>query len=315
MWHLQLRIMEAMRTDSTLAVLHSVPTWYGALDKSVWPYWVVGALSPSNSYYAAGPMNGCGQCFQIVCENSGGQFAGRCYGDGRSVTIMVSDSCPECEADHIDLQVLTYEQLGPQDLGRIDIQYRRVPCTPPIDMLVDVDGNHGAGYWLRMNVQEVADRGAITNVEVRGPGGSWMQLNNKYGAAWEVDNSPSSYPLDLRITQDDGQQVTSYSALTQPGSTGKTQTNMQFKVTGSTGGVTPISGYPSTPGSSSSASSSATTTAPSPSPSPPSGTQSPELGGYGDTASPAPYGHTNIGVWQQCGEYLHDHPCMADPGA
>lgn len=36
---------------------------------------------------------------------------GRCYGDGRSVTIMVSDSCPECEPDHIDLQALTYEQV------------------------------------------------------------------------------------------------------------------------------------------------------------------------------------------------------------
>ena len=36
---------------------------------------------------------------------------GRCHGDGRSVTIMVSDSCPECEPDHIDLQVLTYEQV------------------------------------------------------------------------------------------------------------------------------------------------------------------------------------------------------------
>ncbi len=44
-------------------------------------------------------------------------------------------------------------QLGPQDLGRIDIQYRRVPCMPPIDMIVDVDGNHGPGYWLRLNVQ------------------------------------------------------------------------------------------------------------------------------------------------------------------
>ncbi len=138
---------------------------YGLLDKSVWPYWVVGALSPSNSFYAAGPMNGCGQCFEIICENTGGQYAvspwtplriqpvdqarqtllmpehpfsfaeitfkisayacvlnqpithlecdmqGRCSGSGNSVTIMVSDACPECEADHIDLQVLTYDKV------------------------------------------------------------------------------------------------------------------------------------------------------------------------------------------------------------
>ncbi len=38
---------------------------------------------------------------------------GRCNGNGgESVTIMVSDSCPECEADHLDLQALTYNQVG-----------------------------------------------------------------------------------------------------------------------------------------------------------------------------------------------------------
>lgn len=56
-------------------------------------------------------------------------------------------------------------QLGPQDLGKIDIQYRRVPCTPPIDMIVDVDGNHGAGYWLRMNVQEVSLLPVLNSVQ------------------------------------------------------------------------------------------------------------------------------------------------------
>ncbi len=40
---------------------------------------------------------------------------GRCNGNGgESVTIMVSDSCPECEADHLDLQALTYNQVQPQ---------------------------------------------------------------------------------------------------------------------------------------------------------------------------------------------------------
>lgn len=48
---------------------------YGVLDKSKYPYWSVAALSTSNSFYKAGPVGGCGECFEIKCINSGGQFA------------------------------------------------------------------------------------------------------------------------------------------------------------------------------------------------------------------------------------------------
>ena len=33
---------------------------YGKLDKGNWPYWSVAALSSSNSFVNAGPINGCG---------------------------------------------------------------------------------------------------------------------------------------------------------------------------------------------------------------------------------------------------------------
>ena len=51
---------------------------YGMMDKSKYPYWSVAALSRSNSFYVAGPIGACGQCFEIQCVNSGGQFAVRC---------------------------------------------------------------------------------------------------------------------------------------------------------------------------------------------------------------------------------------------
>ena len=38
---------------------------------------------------------------------------GRCSSDKnqRSVTVTVTDSCPECEADHIDMQALTFNKV------------------------------------------------------------------------------------------------------------------------------------------------------------------------------------------------------------
>lgn len=54
------------------------------------------------------------------CAEASWRLQGRCNGNGgESVTIMVSDFCPECEADHLDLQALTYNQVRSQFGQRI----------------------------------------------------------------------------------------------------------------------------------------------------------------------------------------------------
>ena len=70
-----------------------------------------------------------------------------------SVIVQITDVCPECGADHIDIQALTYNKLSPMSTGRISIQYRRVECVPPQRIVVSVDNNNGAGGWLRLFVE------------------------------------------------------------------------------------------------------------------------------------------------------------------
>lgn len=38
------------------------------------------------------------------------------------------------------------------EVGRINIQYRRVECTPPEPLLVSINHNYGPGAWLRIVV-------------------------------------------------------------------------------------------------------------------------------------------------------------------
>ena len=38
--------------------------------------------------------------------------------------VQITDICPECAADHLDIQALTYNKLSAMDTGRINIQYR-----------------------------------------------------------------------------------------------------------------------------------------------------------------------------------------------
>ena len=81
---------------------------------------------------------------------------GRCGGGGATVTVTVTDTCPECAAptdgqgDHFDLNALSFNQIAPMLNGRIDVNYRLVACTPPSALQVQVDGNDGPGLWLRL---------------------------------------------------------------------------------------------------------------------------------------------------------------------
>lgn len=103
---------------------------YGYLDRNQWPYWSVGALATSNTFYESLPIKGCGICLEIQCVDRW-PFAGNCNPDPnqRSTYITVTDSCPECGPDHIDMQALTYAKIAPPWTGRISIQYRQVSCT------------------------------------------------------------------------------------------------------------------------------------------------------------------------------------------
>ena len=51
---------------------------YGVMDKTKYPFWSVAALSKTNPFYVAGPLGGCGECFEIQCLDSGGQYAVCC---------------------------------------------------------------------------------------------------------------------------------------------------------------------------------------------------------------------------------------------
>ena len=51
---------------------------YGAIPKDQYPYFSTAALAPSNKFYAADELQGCGQCFQIQCadDRAGGGCGG-----------------------------------------------------------------------------------------------------------------------------------------------------------------------------------------------------------------------------------------------
>ena len=95
--------------------------------------WVLLPLPEAFSLEDGVPLSGtdsllkfsCRQCFEVKCLDTA-PFAGRCITGANAVSVIVqiTDICPECAADHLDIQALTYNKLSPMDTGRINIQYR-----------------------------------------------------------------------------------------------------------------------------------------------------------------------------------------------
>lgn len=71
------------------------------------------------------------QCFEVKCVDTP-PFQGRCITGANQVSVIVqiTDICPECAADHIDIQALTYNKLSKMETGRINVMYR-YGCFPP----------------------------------------------------------------------------------------------------------------------------------------------------------------------------------------
>lgn len=74
---------------------------YGMMDKTKYPYWSVAALSKTNPFYVAGPLGGCGECFEIQCLNSGGQYA--VSSSPISMYSPMSQGCCSCAKSKLEL--------------------------------------------------------------------------------------------------------------------------------------------------------------------------------------------------------------------
>lgn len=144
------------------------------------------------------------------------------------MTVTITDSCPECAPDHMDLQALVFDKIAPMALGRINMKYRRVDCTPPSSLGVKVNNNVGPGGWVRLVVQKTGGPGGVKSVQVKGgESGSWQPMQNKFGTSWEISSAPQ-LPWDFKFVSDDGQEVIATKAVDKSGRVGDLPLGVQF---------------------------------------------------------------------------------------
>ena len=87
-----------------------------------------------------GKMYMSGLHWQSACAHALSTAQGRCNDEAnaRTVSIVITDSCPECESDHLDLQVsmrlaITRESWPAHQIQTGDLTMKcQLPCTNPV---------------------------------------------------------------------------------------------------------------------------------------------------------------------------------------
>ncbi|KAH7619768.1 putative expansin-A17 [Nannochloris sp. 'desiccata'] len=222
---------------------------YGSIPKDAFPYFSTMAFGLNNQFFKSLPLDSCGTCYQVQCQDP---RPGACKTDSAgkplSVIAMITDKCPECGDNHIDVQAQAFAKISKPELGRIKIAYRHVECAVPGDLKVSVKDFAGANGWIRLSVDDTGGRGAVKELYVKGSGqNEWRAMDNTWGAAWELSSAPAP-PLAFKFVCDDGEEVIAEDVVTQNGgisgglkSPVSFSTGKQFTITDPT--VTTISAF------------------------------------------------------------------------
>ncbi|KAG9554050.1 barwin-like endoglucanase, partial [Aureobasidium melanogenum] len=105
------------------------------------------ALSSSNWDNAAN----CGACVSVKGPN------------GNSITAMITDQCPGCGTNHLDLYEDAFPNLAPKSAGVIDVTWDYVAC--PITSPLSIHMKTGVSqYWFSAQVVNAKRR--TTKLEV-----------------------------------------------------------------------------------------------------------------------------------------------------
>lgn len=134
----------------------------------------------------------CGSCIRVK-------------GPSGEVTVRVVDSCPGCNAGHLDLSEQAFQKIAPLEKGRVDISYQTVACNVSGNVAYHFkDGS--SKYWTAIQVRN--HRLPVAKLAYQRDG-AWVDMKredyNYFVESKGVGDQPSG--LRLRVIAADGQVI------------------------------------------------------------------------------------------------------------
>lgn len=179
------------------------------------------ALSDSNWATAAN----CGRCVSVTGPS------------GNNITAMITDECPGCGTNHLDLYQNAFTKLAALSVGIIDITWDYVPC--PITTPLQVHLKEGvSAYWFSMQVVNAAE--GVSKLEVSTDGSkTWKSTTRTTYNFFENSSGFGTTSVDVRVTGLSGSTVIIKNVAVTPGLVVTASGNLKSGSTGSAKTVVP----------------------------------------------------------------------------
>ncbi|KAI0543395.1 carbohydrate-binding module family 63 protein [Xylaria curta] len=148
-----------------------------------------------------------GTAFSGLAWNSAAQ-CGACIevtANGKSITAMIVDKCPECDAGHLDLFQNAFNVLSPSSTDPLSTSYTFVKC--PISSPLILHNKSGTSpYWFSMQVVNANE--AVSKLEVSTDGGStWKSTTRQDYNFFENSSGFGTDTVAVRVTSQSGSTV------------------------------------------------------------------------------------------------------------
>jgi expansin (peptidoglycan-binding protein) len=122
------------------------------------------------------------------------------------VRVKVIDSCPECDAGHLDLSRTAFKKIGAESAGIIPITYKTV-VNPAVPGPLSVRLQEGVSrYWFSALIDNHGNQ--LASVKVAGPSGTFHTAQRADYNDWIIDGGAGSGPFKIKITDVYGRAAT-----------------------------------------------------------------------------------------------------------
>jgi expansin len=143
------------------------------------------ALTQANMYESG---KNCGACIEVE-------------GPLGNVVVRVTDSCPECGPDHLDLSREAFGKVARIIDGRVSIRFRYVACS--VQGPVQYHVKEGSSQWWTA-IQVRNHRLPIAKLEWY-TNGAWVNVPREHYNYFVASAGMGTGPIRIRITATDGQ--------------------------------------------------------------------------------------------------------------